>query len=71
MRRIVSIVYAVVLLGVAVFAVIGFLATFEPADVPVMPWRIGYACLAAGALVAAAWFLRPRKARKQTPTITN
>ena len=50
--------------NVAIFAVVGFMATFEPTDLPVMPWRIGYALLAAGALVAAAWFLRPRRGRK-------
>ena len=62
MRRIFSIVYAVVLVGVAVFAVFGFMATFEPTDQIVMPWRIGYVLVGAGALLAAAWFLRPRKA---------
>jgi hypothetical protein len=46
---------------VAVFAVFGFLATFEPTDLNIWPWRIGYICLGVGALVAAAWFLRPRK----------
>ena len=64
MAQIIRIVYALLLLAVAAFSVFGFLATFEPSDHNILVWRVGYAAVGIGAIVAAAWFLRPRKEGK-------
>lgn len=59
--RILRLLYAVLLLAVALFAVFGFLATFEPSDQSVLPWRIGYAAVGVGAVIVAIWLLMPRR----------
>ena len=57
-------IYAILLLGIAAFAVFGFLATFEPSDHNVLTWRVGYAAVGVGALIATIWLVVPgRRAR--------
>jgi len=60
LKRILRLLYAVVLLGVAGFAGFGFLATFEPNE-NTLPWRIGYAAVGVGAIIVAIWLLVPRR----------
>jgi hypothetical protein len=59
--RILRLLYALLLLGVALFAVFGFLATFEPSEQSMLPWRIGYAAVGVGAVIVALWLLMPRR----------
>ena len=59
--QILRLLYAVLLLGVALFAVFGFLATFEPSEQSVLPWRIGYAAVGIGAVIVVIWLLVPRR----------
>ncbi len=65
MLRAFRFVYAILLLGIAAFAVFGFMATFEPSDHNVMMWRVGYGAIAAGALIVAIWLLLPRKQKSR------
>ena len=57
MKRILMLVYALVLLGVALLALIGFLATFEPSEFNVIPWRVGYAAFGLWTLMSAVWLV--------------
>jgi hypothetical protein len=53
---------AVVLLGVAGFAVFGFLATFEPMDAVVQwTWRGVYAAAGLASVAGIGWALWPRR----------
>lgn len=65
MRQVIRIIYALLLVCVAVFSAFGFMATFEPSDFDVVIWRIGYAAVGVGAIVAAVWLLVPRKGKTQ------
>ena len=61
MNLLLRIIGTTVLLVVFAFCGFGFLATFEPLDSPVLPWRIGYGILGTLSLVGIALLLRGRK----------
>ncbi len=50
---------AFALLGIALFCVFGFLASFEPGTG--LPWQVGYGALSGGCLIGAVALLRPRR----------
>lgn len=66
MRKIIRIIYALLLVCVAAFSAFGFMATFEPMDQDVTTWRIAYAAVGVGAIIAALWLLVPGKPKTDT-----
>jgi hypothetical protein len=46
---------AMLLLGLAAFCIVGFMATYEPGSRNVWAWRIGYGAAGAASLLAAGY----------------
>ena len=54
---------ALALSAVAAFCLFGFMATFEPTQRVIAPWRIGYGLVGSCSLVGVILILRPGRKR--------
>ena len=63
MPRVVSLMLAVMLLGIAAFCVFGFLATFEPTSRNVVAWQVGYGATAFATVLGAGFLAWPAQSR--------
>jgi hypothetical protein len=57
-------VVALALLGIGGFCVFGFLATYEPTNRNILPWRVGHGAVAIASVVGAGWLAWPRSSRR-------
>lgn len=56
-------VASILALGCAAFCVFGFLASFEPSDVPNWPWQVAYGIVGVSSLVSVFFLLKGGRQR--------